>query len=155
MRLLFYASLIIFSSSLNAQHLFSYQLEQANADANNCKAFYEFMKTRKNESSVAKGYFALSVMMQAKLYKNPFTKLSFFNKGKSILEETILANPNVAELRFLRFSVQNEIPAILLYFNDIDSDKKMLDNYYLDKNEDQLTELISKYYRLKDFDFPI
>ena len=153
--MLFYIVLGMFSTSLSAQHLFSYHLEQANLDANNCMPFYEFMESHKNESSVAKGYFALSVMMQAKLHKNPFTKLSYFNKGKNILEETISANPKVVELRFLRFSVQNEIPAILLYFNDIDSDKKMLDNYYIAKNEDQLTGLISKYYRLKDFDFPI
>ena len=123
-------------------------LEQANADAENCVEFLEVMTLHKNDDPTSQGYFALATMLQAKLHGNPFTKLSFFNKGKKILEETIQENPSNIELRFLRFAVQTEVPGILLYFNEIDADRAMLDEYLLHEN-DGLAERIERFYKLK------
>lgn len=143
---------IFFSHSLFAQSDWSLYLEKANEDAANCKEFLEVMTENKNESSTAMGYYALATMLQAKLYGNPFTKLSYFNKGKKILEASIQDHSENVELRFLRFAVQTEVPGILLYFDKIDEDKTMLDQYLNNQAEDGLTLRIKKYYRLKEFD---
>lgn len=126
-------------------------LERANADAENCVEFLEVMTLHKDDDPTSQGYFALATMLQAKLHGNPFTKLSFFNKGKKILEETIQENPGNIELRFLRFAVQTEVPGILLYFNEIEADRAMLDEHLLHA-KDGLAERIKKFYELKGID---
>ena len=109
------------------------------------------MEEHKDENPTAMGYYALATMLQAKRFSNPFTKLSYFNKGKKILEVTIAANPENAELRFLRFAVQSEVPAILLYFSEIEEDQEVLDNH-LEQEEDGLALRIRKFYQLKDIE---
>ena len=110
--------------------------------------FLELMTRHKDDNPTSSGYYALAVMMQAKLYGNPFTKLSYFNQGKKILEASILKDPQNVELRFLRFAVQTEIPSILLYFTEIDEDQSILDEY-LKSNNDALCSRIQAYYKLK------
>lgn len=127
-------------------------LERANADAANCEEFLEVMTLHKDDDPTAQGYFALATMLQAKRFGNPFTKLSYFNKGKKILEKVIEENPENAELRFLRFAVQTEVPAILLYYGDIDDDQAILDSYAKTK-KDGLAERIKRYYKLKEIEF--
>jgi hypothetical protein len=127
-------------------------LERANADAANCQEFLEVMDNHKDESPTAKGYYALATMIQAKRFGNPFTKLSYFNKGKKILEMAISENPQNAELRFLRFAVQTEVPAILLYYHNIENDQLVLDDY-VKTNDDGLAERIRRFYDMKDIDF--
>ena len=127
-------------------------LERANADAASCEEFLKVMTLHKDEDPTAEGYFALATMLQAKRYGNPFTKLSFFNKGKKILEHVIEKNPDNAELRFLRFAVQTEVPAILLYYGDIADDQAILDSY-AQSNNDGLARRIKRYYRLKEIKF--
>jgi len=126
-------------------------LALANADAGYCQEFLELMEEHKDENPTAMGYYALATMLQAKRFSNPFTKLSYFNKGKKILEATIAANPENAELRFLRFAVQSEVPAILLYFSEIEEDQEVLDNH-LEQEEDGLALRIRKFYQLKDIE---
>ena len=136
---------IIAWGNLVAQKHFSLLLEKANESEENCLEFYEIMTDHRAESPTAEGYFALSTMMLAKIYKNPFTKLSYFNKGKNILEAAIKSYPDNVELRFLRYAVQAKVPSILLYFNDMDDDKEILDGY-LSNNSGNLAERIHRFY---------
>ena len=129
----------------------SVYLERANADADNCLEFYEVMDRHKDENPTAQGYFALATMIQAKRFGNPFTKLSYFNQGKKLLEEVIEEHPDNAELRFLRFAVQTKVPAILLYYGDLEADQVVLDNYIETKN-DGLAERIKRFYVLKEIE---
>lgn len=135
----------------SAGDYWSEYLERANADANKCLEFYEVMDRHKDESPTAQGYFALATMIQAKRFGNPFTKLSYFNKGKKILEEAIEENPDNPELRFLRFAVQTKVPAILMYYGDLESDQLILDTY-LETNNDGLAERIRRFYVLKEIE---
>ena len=144
--------LIVFSvgssTPSNSGDRWAEYLEKANEDAANCEEFYDVMSRHKDENATAEGYFALATMIQAKRFGNPFTKLSYFNKGKKILEEVINANPENAELRFLRFAVQTKVPAILLYYHDIDDDQVVLDDY-VSKHDDGLAERIKRFYEMK------
>lgn len=137
--------LIIVSSQLVAQEHWSELLERANGDDEYCLEFYDIMADRRIESSTAEGYFAISTMMLAKTGKNLFAKLSYFNKGKKILEATIESDPNNAELRFLRYAVQDQVPSILLYFSDMETDKEILD-IYLANYSGELAARIQRYY---------
>lgn len=139
-------------SNVNAQEDWSKHLKLANTNTEYCKTFYEIMESQKDESNTAYGYYALANMMLAKVNKNPFTKLNYFNKGKSMLEKTISEDQSNVELRFLRFAVQNEVPPILFYFNDLEEDKAILDQY-ISKNDTPLARRILSYYNMKNIEY--
>ena len=65
-------------------------------------------------------------MMEAEYTLNPITKLSRFNKGKTAIEQAIARDPSQLEMRFIRFSLQVNLPAFLGYKGQIEADKKKL-----------------------------
>ena len=65
-------------------------------------------------------------MMEAKYTLNPITKLSRFNKGKIAIEQAIERDPDQLEMRFIRFSIQVNLPSFLGYKGQIEVDKKKL-----------------------------
>ena len=86
------------------------------------------------------GFRAMCYMVLCKHCLNPFTRLSYFNKGKNLLETSLKKEPTNTELIFFRFSVQTHVPALLGYSAKIRSDKEFLINYlqdnFLSKNKD-------------------
>jgi phytoene synthase len=86
------------------------------------------------ESRVLEAYKAVDRMLEAKFTLNPLNKIKFFIEGKNQLENLIKANPNNAEMRFIRISTQIELPFFLSYKDNIVEDKVFLNNYL--KNTD-------------------
>lgn len=74
------------------------------------------------------GYKGGATMMMAQYAYSPFTKLSYFKKGKKMLETAIAADKNNIELRFLRLAIQMKTPSFLDYKNNIEADKSFLVN---------------------------
>lgn len=97
------------------------------------------------------GYKASATMMMANYVLNPFTKLSYFSKGKKLLEQAIEIVPANAELRFLRFAIQTNIPSFLGYKSNIGEDKSFLLKSVALMADAQLRQLIVPY--LTDSDF--
>ncbi|MGZ3862713.1 MAG: hypothetical protein ACXVPN_15145 [Bacteroidia bacterium] len=75
------------------------------------------------------GFRAMCYMVLCKHTLNFFNRLSYFNKGKNLLETSLQKEPNNPELIFFRFSVQTHVPALLGYSGSIKSDKDFLINY--------------------------
>lgn len=71
-------------------------------------------------------YRGVSEMMGAKYVLNPMTKLKRFKSGKTLIEKAVKNDPDEMEIRFLRFTVQTNLPAFLGYNSNISSDKKLL-----------------------------
>ena len=71
-------------------------------------------------------YKGAAEMLQAKYLMNPFSKLSRFQKGKTLIESAIKRDPEHLEMRFLRFSIQCNLPSFLGYKDWIETDKRML-----------------------------
>ncbi|MEO7292841.1 MAG: hypothetical protein ABIW34_07050 [Ginsengibacter sp.] len=93
--------------------------------------------TEKNNTLLA-GYKAAATMMMAKYCFSPFSKISYYNKGKNLLERSIEADKYNIELRFLRFAVQTNIPFFLAYKGAINSDKSFLIKHYYNIEDSQL-----------------
>lgn len=72
------------------------------------------------------GYQAGLTIVMAKHQFNPFSQLSYFNKGKEMLEKTIGQNPNNVEVIFIRFAIQCKAPSFLGYNANIQADKAFL-----------------------------
>lgn len=71
-------------------------------------------------------YKGAAEMMEAKYAFNPISRLSKFKKGKNLIEAAIKLDPNDMEIRFLRFSIQTNLPGFLGYNSSIKSDKEVL-----------------------------
>ncbi len=71
-------------------------------------------------------YKGVTEMMGAKYTISPFTKMSHFKKGKVYIEQAVEMDPKALEIRFLRFSIQTNLPGFLGYNNEIETDKQIL-----------------------------
>lgn len=101
--------------------------QQASREETSCRRLIEILTPNDNRTNALfEGYKASATMMMAKYCINPFSKLSYFKKGKQMLENAILAQPDNIELRFLRFAIQSEIPFFLGYNDSIEMDKKII-----------------------------
>ncbi len=98
---------------------------------------------KQEQSAFVLGYKGATKMVMAKHVFNPFTKLSYFNAGKKMLNTAISKDNENVELVFLRYATQVSAPSILGYNHHIESDKKLilkrLNNNQIDE---QLTKTI-------------
>ncbi len=88
-------------------------------------------KTTSNTS--LKAYYAASLFLIAKNKKKLKEKKEYLKQGKTILEDLIDENHNNIEFRFIRLSIQENLPKIVQY-NNKDEDKKFILNHL--KNTD-------------------
>jgi hypothetical protein len=101
--------------------------QKAAAAEHTCKDLIDLLAPYNEKNSpLLSGYKAGATMMMARYVFSPFSKLSYFNKGKKMMEKAIEADKENPELRFLRFGVQTNIPFFLGYKNDIQTDKLFL-----------------------------
>lgn len=84
--------------------------------------------------AVLLGYKGMAEMMRCRYVISPIEKILCFNRGKKFLEVAIEKEYYNTELRYLRFTVQENAPAFLGYRKNIEADKKVL-FHYLDKKE--------------------
>ncbi len=94
---------------------------------------------------IAAGYKACGMMMMAKYYINPVSKINTFNEGKELLNVCIAANNKAVELRFLRFAAQCEAPGFLGYDEDMSNDKALIIKSYPQLKDSYLKEMIRSY----------
>jgi len=77
------------------------------------------------------------------MFFNPFTKLSYFNAGKKMLNTAISKDNGNVELVFLRYATQMSAPSILGYNRHIEADKKLiLRSLTNDEIDEQLAKTI-------------
>ena len=76
----------------------------------------------KEKSPMANAYYAAMLFMKAKYVKFPLSKYNNFKKGKAALDQLILENKSVVEMRYLRYVFQNELPEFLNYHGNIEED---------------------------------
>jgi hypothetical protein len=97
------------------------------------------------------GYKASAIMMMANHVINPFSKFSYFKKGKKILENAIKADGKNIELIFLRFNIQTHLPSFLGYDESIKSDRVFLENSFLKIEDEQLKQFLIPYLKNSDY----
>ncbi|MCB0806858.1 MAG: hypothetical protein KDC05_13760 [Bacteroidales bacterium] len=77
------------------------------------------------DDPVMMAYKGAALTTLANCKDTPFSKLSVFNKGKDLLETAIGMDAESVEARFLRYTVQTNIPGILNY-NNLEEDKHFI-----------------------------
>ncbi len=71
-------------------------------------------------------YTGAGTILKARYCFNPYTKLQHFKVGKEILESAIARDTQNVETRFLRYTIQKNLPSILGYYQDIAKDEQFL-----------------------------
>jgi hypothetical protein len=90
-------------------------------------------------------YKGASEMIQAKYAFNPFTKWEKFSKGKQLLQQAISRDTLDLEMRFIRFSIQSNLPGFLGYHDELNTDKRFLAENTKKTKDPELKKMISNY----------
>lgn len=134
MRKLFLSSLIFLTMDAAAYTpdvvCYRKMMQFAFRNIDSAHALYKSTRGIKESSpALLLGFKAMAELMMCNHVANPLTKLSYFNKGKKLLECAIAKEDNNAELRFMRFCTQSNTPGILDYKSDLKKDKSFLIRY--------------------------
>ena len=71
---------------------------------------------------ISNAYKGAYTMMKAKYVNSPFKKYAYFNEGKALIEKAIEQAPNNVEIRYLRVTLQVNLPKFLNYYENINND---------------------------------
>jgi hypothetical protein len=117
--------------------------QQASTKSEACDKLVSMLQSyNENNNPLLAGYKACATMMMANYVFNPFRKMSYFSKGKNLLEKSIEKQKDNIELRFLRFAVQTSVPSFLRYGSSIMQDKSIIINAVPKLKDLQLKHLI-------------
>lgn len=126
--------------------------EKSYSDESACNKLIKILSPyNENNNPLYAGYRASAIMMMAKHVFNPFSKMSYFKKGKRILESAIKADEENVELRFLRFNAQTHMPSFLGYDKSIEADKFFLESSFSKINDLKLKEFLLPYLISSDY----
>lgn len=126
--------------------------QKAATSKSNCEELLNRLAScNKNTHTLYYGYKGSATMMMAQYVSNPFTKLSYFKRGKKMLEAAIATDKNNIELRFLRLAVQQKAPAFLGYKHSIDADKTFLLNAVPAITDQTLKNTIIEYLKVSGY----
>ncbi|HEY5367973.1 MAG TPA: hypothetical protein VIJ75_03195 [Hanamia sp.] len=115
--------------------------ENSLKNEDDCKKLIDILEPHK-EDPLFLGYIGCATMMMAKHVFSPFSKMSYFKKGKVMLENAIKADDKNFELRFLRFTAQTNMPSFLGYHDNIETDKKFILNSFSQLNDVSLEQYV-------------
>lgn len=126
--------------------------QQAATQANSCEELIALLQPfKKNNNPLLLGYRGSATMMMAQHVLNPFSKLTYFKKGKDLLHQAIEADRRNIELRYLRFTAQTNAPSFLRYGNKIEEDKTFLVESVSLLDDQSLKNLILGYLKNSEF----
>jgi hypothetical protein len=84
--------------------------------------------TAKQETAIKKAYHGVSYTLLGKHATNPIKKLEYLKKGLPILNQAVQDKPLDVEIRFLRFTVEENVPSFVQIERHVNTDKYFLVN---------------------------
>jgi hypothetical protein len=110
------------------------------------KEFDSYLELHKDSDDESiNGYQSIIWFLWADYYVNPFKKWRCFSQGVKELEQLIDSHTDNAELRFLRLTIQDNIPRFLGYHENREEDKAFIHKYLSEITDKDLQERIISY----------
>lgn len=117
----------------------------AHISEENCNNLQKKINNAQNKNPILiKGYEGCFYFIKCQFINNPFEKLKYFDKGKELLESAIKEDPQSVELKFLRYSIQKNLPKFLLYYENTEKDLIFVKNNINNIKDKKSQEFISK-----------
>jgi hypothetical protein len=99
--------------------------ELAAADKSAGEKFYKLLADYKDRDGLVLAYKGASEAIRAR-DASMFNKLTYVQDAAKTFEQAVSIDPQNPEIRFLRFSVESNLPAFLGLSKHVDEDKEML-----------------------------
>ena len=99
--------------------------EQAAADKAAGEKFYKLLADYNDRDALVLGYKAAAEAIRAR-DASMFNKLSYVQDAARTFEQAVGLDPKNPEIRFLRFSVESNLPAFLGLSKHVEEDKQLL-----------------------------
>ena len=100
------------------------QLIRAINNSNTTDSMYNSLIAIPVKSPVIVGYIGTLQALKAKHTWNPYSKMKQVANAEKTFEKAIKADPHNLELRYLRYSVEHNLPKILGQSKNMDADKQ-------------------------------
>ncbi len=100
---------------------------QCTTDKQTCEQlFTRLSESHSENNTVLNGYYGAVAANLANHTREPAQKIRLFNLGRRLLENAILADSLNLELRFLRYTIQENCPPSLHYNSRLAADKTFI-----------------------------
>lgn len=151
MKFLFSIVFLIFFAG--SQDLSTVRENYINASKSKEKAeeFNDSMANYAGDNKTMLAYKGASIALKAKFASERKTKKDLFTKGIQILENALKADPNNAEIRLIRLSIQENTPKILNYKGNIQQDKQLILTTFDKQNKSLKEHLLTFINQSKSF----
>jgi hypothetical protein len=100
------------------------------------KAFLEITDKVDPEDPVHMAYRGASLAMSAGFSNGIMDRLERFSDGKELLEKAVELQPTNPEIRFVRYCIQANVPAIVFYSDNLDEDYEIIVDHVRTTNRD-------------------
>ncbi len=97
-------------------------------------SLYSNLQKTNQKVPLVMAYFGALEALKAKDSWNPYNKIKFLNLSNKTILQAVNASPNDMEIRFIRFSIQTNLPHFLGLNKDLDSDKNQILHQLKQKN---------------------
>ena len=102
-------------------------------------SLYRNLSAIKNRPALINGYMATLEALKAKHTWNPYFKIKYLNNAEKTFKTAVTGDPHNIEIRFMRFSVEHNVPGFLGYTKNLVADR-----------EEIITQLDRKHYSSAD-----
>ncbi len=89
-------------------------------------SLYDKLQIISKKPPLIMAYFGALEALKAKNSWNPYNKVKFLNRSNTIVNQAVEASPNDLEIRFIRFSIQLNLPKFLGLSKDMQADKNQI-----------------------------
>lgn len=89
-------------------------------------SLYNNLKTIIKKPPLVIAYFGALEALKAKNSWNPYNKIKYLNLSSKTVDQAVNASPNDMEIRFIRFSIQTNLPHFLGLNKDLPADKTQI-----------------------------
>ena len=121
-------TLLLLQLTLKAQQLATVRAEVVRAidDSKTTDSLYEVLENEKDEKPVVTAYLGILEALKAKHAWNPFYKLKYLKEAENTFALAVKSDPEDLEIRFLRFSVECNVPVFLGYNKNLQADHEVM-----------------------------
>jgi hypothetical protein len=100
------------------------QLMQAIDSKQTTDSLYQSLGLIQQRTGLINGYRGALQALKAKHTWNPYYKIKYLNNCEDTFKEAIAQDPHNIEIRFMRFSIEHNVPGFLGYTKNIKTDKQ-------------------------------
>lgn len=100
------------------------QLTQALNSSKLTDSLYTKLSNERNPSPVTIGYTGALEALKARYAWDPYSKLKYLSRSEKTFAKAVTAEPHNIEIRFMRFSVEHNVPGFLGYNKHLLADRE-------------------------------